>query len=109
MRKNYYVRSRLSSDEEEKKEEGDALTRPERIPKGKRFSAVPQYEPECETCYLEYLVEFAKTDVCNMSTEALGGLHFESLFWILEVEPFSAFSYSVMRSNIYNLCADASK
>ena len=50
VRKNYYVRSRVSSDEEEKKEENAVQAKPERVVKGKRFSAVPQYEPECEVC-----------------------------------------------------------
>ena len=40
----------------------------------------------------------------NISATALGGHDPRSFVWTLEVEPFSTFSYSVMRNNIFQLC-----
>jgi len=41
-----------------------------------------------------------------MTVEALGGKNPEILEWTLEIEPFSTFSYAVMRNNIFALCVD---
>jgi len=40
----------------------------------------------------------------NLSPTALGGTKAQELIWTLELEPFSTFSYSVMRNNIFSLC-----
>lgn len=40
----------------------------------------------------------------NLSKVALGGIDAKELIWTLELEPFSTFSYSVMRQNIFSLC-----
>lgn len=40
----------------------------------------------------------------NLSKIALGGQDAKDLIWTLELEPFSTFSYSVMRQNIFSLC-----
>ena len=40
----------------------------------------------------------------NISTVALGNKDATELVWTLELEPFSTFSYSVMRNNIFSLC-----
>lgn len=40
----------------------------------------------------------------NLSKLALGGIDAKDLIWTLELEPFSTFSYSVMRQNIFSLC-----
>ena len=40
----------------------------------------------------------------NLSELALGGHDARDLVWTLELEPFSTFSYSVMRNNIFSLC-----
>lgn len=39
----------------------------------------------------------------NLSKDALGGRDPFSLEWTLEIEPFSTFSYSIMRNNILKL------
>lgn len=53
------------------------------------------------TEYVEYTVEFSHLMPNNFSTDALGGKDPMDLNWYLEVEPFSSFSYSVMRNNIF--------
>lgn len=40
----------------------------------------------------------------NLYKLALGGQDARDLIWTLELEPFSTFSYSVMRNNIFSLC-----
>ena len=55
---------------------------------------------------IEYIVEFMHLMPSNLSSEALGGLQPKDLEWTLELEPFSTFSYSVMRNNIFQLCMD---
>ena len=40
----------------------------------------------------------------NLSKIALGGVDAKDFLWTLELEPFSTFSYSVMRNNIFSLC-----
>ena len=40
----------------------------------------------------------------NLSKIALGGTDPKDMKWTLELEPFSTFSYSVMRQNIFSLC-----
>ena len=54
--------------------------------------------------YIEYIVEFTHLMPANMSTVALGGQSAKEHDWTLELEPFSTFSYSVMRNNIFSLC-----
>lgn len=54
--------------------------------------------------YIEYLVEFTNLMPNNLSPTALGGSKPQDLVWTLELEPFSTFSYSVMRNNIFSLC-----
>ena len=44
----------------------------------------------------------------NMDKTALGGKSPLELLWTLELEPFSTFTYSVMRNNIFALCVDDS-
>ena len=44
--------------------------------------------------------------LANLRAVALGGESPQSLYWTLEVEPFSTFSYSLMRTNILDLCID---
>ena len=44
----------------------------------------------------------------NLSETALGGHKPSDCLWTLELEPFSTFSYSVMRNNIFSLCVDES-
>ena len=51
--------------------------------------------------YIEYLVEFSNLMPNNLSPTALGGTKPQDLVWTLELEPFSTFSYSVMRNNIF--------
>lgn len=36
----------------------------------------------------------------NISQEALGGKDPKDLEWTIEIEPFSTFSYSIMRNNV---------
>jgi predicted ATP-dependent serine protease len=55
---------------------------------------------------IEYIVEFMHLMPSNLTPEALGGLNAKDLDWTLELEPFSTFSYSVMRNNIFALCVD---
>jgi len=40
----------------------------------------------------------------NLAKIALGGQDAKDFMWTLELEPFSTFSYSVMRNNIFSLC-----
>ena len=40
----------------------------------------------------------------NLSSIALGGQSAKMHEWTLELEPFSTFSYSVMRNNIFSIC-----
>jgi hypothetical protein len=40
----------------------------------------------------------------NISFAALGGQHPTEFEWTLEIEPFSSFSFAVMRNNIFQLC-----
>lgn len=54
--------------------------------------------------FIEYLVEFTSLMPNNLSPTALGGTKAQDLIWTLELEPFSTFSYSVMRNNIFSLC-----
>ena len=42
----------------------------------------------------------------NLSEVALGGNSPKSFVWTLEIEPFSTFSYSVMRQNVLSLCIE---
>lgn len=56
------------------------------------------------TCYIEYIVEFSQIILNNFTTEALGGRNPKELDWTLELEPFSTFSYGVMRNNVQKLC-----
>ena len=42
----------------------------------------------------------------NLSQIALGGHKPSDFSWTLELEPFSTFSYSVMRNNIFQICVD---
>lgn len=54
--------------------------------------------------HIEYVVEFQHLMPNNLSSLALGGRDPKNLAWTLELEPFSTFSYSVMRNNIFTLC-----
>jgi len=56
------------------------------------------------TEFVEYTVEFSHLMTSNFSVDALGGRDPMELDWYLEVEPFSSFSYSVMRNNILQVC-----
>jgi hypothetical protein len=42
----------------------------------------------------------------NLSKLALGGTDAKDFKWTLELEPFSTFSYSVMRNNIFAICIE---
>jgi hypothetical protein len=53
------------------------------------------------TCYVEYIVEFASVMPNNICKEALGGKDPMELEWCLELEPFSMFSFNIMRNNVF--------
>jgi hypothetical protein len=57
-----------------------------------------------EEVVIEYLVEFSHQMPNNISFAALGGQHPTEFEWTLEIEPFSSFSFAVMRNNIFQLC-----
>ncbi len=49
---------------------------------------------------IEYTIEFSRTMHHNFSEVALGkSAH--ALMWTLEIEPFSAYSYNIMRNNLF--------
>ena len=52
------------------------------------------------------MIEFTHLSKSNFGKDALGGRDFKQLDWTIEIEPFSTFSYSVMRNNILSLCID---
>jgi hypothetical protein len=53
-----------------------------------------------ETETVEYKVEFNNTMPTNFTQLALGGRDPLSLMWQIELEPYSTFSYGIMRNNI---------
>ena len=53
-----------------------------------------------ETETVEYKVEFNNTMPTNFTQLALGGRDPLSLKWQIELEPYSTFSYGIMRNNI---------
>ena len=55
---------------------------------------------------IEYIVEFSSLMPENIDQNALGGKSPKELLWTVELEPFSTFTYSVMRNNILALCVD---
>jgi hypothetical protein len=55
--------------------------------------------------YLEYLVEFENEPYINILEPALNGRSWKDIIWSLKIEPFSAFSFNMMRTNIYLLCS----
>jgi hypothetical protein len=56
--------------------------------------------------YTRYVVEFSHVAKSNITKLALGGRDPYQLEWILEIEPFSQFSYAMMRQNILSLCIE---
>jgi len=55
---------------------------------------------------LAYTLEFNHHPLRNLTPLALGGRDPKELDWSIEVEPFSNFSFQMMRSNILSLCTD---
>lgn len=55
---------------------------------------------------IEYVVEFSHLMPNNLSEAALGGRTAQMMSWTLELEPFSTFSYSVMRNNVFSICVE---
>jgi hypothetical protein len=53
--------------------------------------------------FSEYQVEFHNIMPSNLSQKALGGRDPYELDWVLELEPFSTFSFSIMRNNIFQI------
>lgn len=53
---------------------------------------------------VEYVVEFNNTVFKNFSQQALGDRDPYKLEWTLEIEPFSSFSFNIMRNNVFQLC-----
>lgn len=53
-----------------------------------------------DTEAVEYVVEFNHIMPSNLSQIALGGRDPKTLQWSIELEPFSTFSYGIMRNNI---------
>lgn len=56
--------------------------------------------------HVRYVVDFNNFPVNNITQLSLGGRDPLKLGWTLDVEPFSQFSYAMMRQNVLSLCTD---
>jgi ABC-type multidrug transport system fused ATPase/permease subunit len=70
--------------------------------KTKRVSDLPALT-EFKSGVVEYIVEFNNEEYYNILPEALGGNEWEEIEWEIKKEPFSNYSFSVMRSSIFRL------
>lgn len=70
------------------------------------YSKASEEESQEFKQYLRYVVEWNHLMPSNISTVALGDENPQSYEWKLEVEPFSTFSYSLMRTNILDICIE---
>jgi len=67
-----------------------------------RLSDLPALN-EFEKATLQYIVEFKNEVYYNILPDALGTHKWEDLSWELQKEPFSNYSFSVMRTNIFQI------
>ena len=79
--------------------ESDDLSSGDLVSKMKDFSKYFKH-------YTRYVVDFNHVAKPNISQLALGGRDPYNLDWVLEIEPFSQFSYAMMRQNILSLCIE---
>lgn len=79
--------------------ESDDLSTGDLVSKMKDFSKYFKH-------YTRYVVDFNHVAKPNISLLALGGRDPYQLDWVLEIEPFSQFSYAMMRQNILSLCIE---
>ena len=70
------------------------------------YEKASEEEKESYKKHLVYVVEWNHLMASNISTTALGDETPQSYDWKLEVEPFSTFSYSLMRTNILDICIE---
>ena len=54
--------------------------------------------------FVEFIIQFNHIMPVNLSKAALGGVDPQDFSWTIEVEPFSQFSYNIMRTNILEVC-----
>ena len=73
--------------------------------KRKRHAELPPLD-QFETGALEYILEFSNEEYYNILPDALGGRKWEEIKWEVQKEPFSNYSYSVMRSSVFQLIDD---
>lgn len=79
--------------------ESDDLSTGDLVSKMKDFSKYFKH-------FTKYVVDFNHVAKPNISQLALGGRDPYLLDWVLEIEPFSQFSYAMMRQNILSLCIE---
>ena len=70
-----------------------------------RKSDLPDLK-EFDSAFLEYIIEFNNQAYYNILSDALGENNWNDLKWEIQKEPFSNYSFSVMRNSIFQLCND---
>ena len=60
-----------------------------------------------DSAVLEYVIEFNNQAYYNILPEALGNREWSELKWEIQKEPFSNYSFSVMRNSIFQLWVDS--
>ena len=78
------------------------IQRKEDTQERKKVSEFPEFS-EFHSGIVEYVVEFKNEEYYNILSPALGGRKWSELRWEIQKEPFSNYSYSVMRSSVFQL------